>query len=204
MEETSQPGLFGVRSVKGKYGNGWAFSGDDYVQTDVDLRQFEAFTIGLWFRVDDRDQQSIMLWQGAPGGDGWGDIFKSPEMHLSFGEIRSSTRFVDRIHFFMGSQPTSVRSLRVQRPVKDENWHHITLIVENKTNTYEARLYLDGQNLVQDRDDGYKNQILISEMTEKVRLGKPDADTRYFVGEMDDLWIWNRALSDGEIEALIK
>jgi hypothetical protein len=79
--------------------------------------------------------------------------------------------------------------------IDDNEWHHITFTKE-ETN---AKIFLDG-NLLREVND----VPISANHTHNLRLGaaQPDSDYRSYVGLMDQVRVFNRALSANQVQAL--
>ena len=76
----------------------------------------------------------------------------------------------------------------------DGHWHHAVATWDNSD---EAKLYVDNQLV--DTDSDTPNSF---DLSQNVRLGRPTNSTRYFNGYLDDVRLYNRALSAEEVELI--
>jgi len=86
--------------------------------------------------------------------------------------------------------------------MNDGTWHHVAITVQaNATVSYpEATLWLDGLDDTRPTTDPDPYNI-VADLD--VRIGsRPAADDRLFMGEIDELYIYDRALSQAEIAYL--
>jgi hypothetical protein len=83
----------------------------------------------------------------------------------------------------------------------DGNWHHIAVVLENdgSPDISEARLYVDG---VLETTGAATPHLVDTGSTVDVQIGVHYSLHRYFNGLMDEVRIYNRALSTAEIAAL--
>ena len=93
------------------------------------------------------------------------------------------------------SNPTSGWSGAISNDSNYKNsnvWHHLISIKKNDT----TRLYIDGvlQNINTNRLPSFNNSFLI--------WGYTNCNNQYFKGEIDDCALWDRALTDLEINNL--
>ncbi len=79
-----------------------------------------------------------------------------------------------------------------------ENWHHVTGVYNNSLNT--AMLYLDGVNVVN------VSSTDIEPWVDKARIGdlvdSGDSEIRFFNGKIDDVRVYNDAISLTEISQI--
>lgn len=84
-------------------------------------------------------------------------------------------------------------------PIDDGGWHHFAAISDNTGTLFGTALYIDGQ--LESTIEG--TAALTRNSGNNVMIGEnPDALGRQWVGEIDDIGIWNRVLTDTEITAL--
>ncbi len=87
----------------------------------------------------------------------------------------------------------------------DDAWHHyvITWDKSNGTTPTSARIYIDGK--ITASSWSYNPTTINSIVGSKLIIGQYNpavGDYRTFVGSIDDLGIWNRALTDAEVQLL--
>jgi hypothetical protein len=83
--------------------------------------------------------------------------------------------------------------------VNDGAWHHVAVTIqENATISHpEVILWLDGRDDTRPTTDPDAFNITAAS---DARIGsRPAADDRFFMGEIDELYIYDRALTPGEI-----
>ncbi len=78
--------------------------------------------------------------------------------------------------------------------VADDRWHHAAFVVDASG----GRLYLDGR--LRDHRE-WSGSNAASTSTEPIRLGSYEG--RYFSGQLDEISLWKRALSDDELIARV-
>jgi len=86
--------------------------------------------------------------------------------------------------------------------MNDGTWHHVAITVEaNSTVSHpEAKLWLDGLDDTRPTTDPDAYAI-VADLD--VSIGRrPAGDDRYYIGEIDELYIYNRVLSPAEIAGL--
>ena len=80
-----------------------------------------------------------------------------------------------------------------------DTWHHVAGTY-NKTNG-EQKLYVDGL-LVNTKYHPHGNTIVPLTYYPDMRIGYSRVDNRYFKGTIDDVRLYNRALSEEEVQDL--
>ncbi|MDX1407871.1 MAG: LamG-like jellyroll fold domain-containing protein, partial [Saprospiraceae bacterium] len=178
---------------------------DDYVQTTsstLDLSTATSFTLSAWFQTDTTSGAHHILWQGVSSQNGWGDPSDgtptSSEMHLTVG--RHDTN--DKITFFLGYLDSDANSIDITSAsnfTDTSGWHHAVVVVSDLGGgTLQADLYVDG--VLEGSDTG--TQIDRSQWDSDLLIGRPGAAQRFFDGKIDDIGIYDRALTSTEVSAL--
>ena len=170
---------------------------DDYVQTTSNtLQTANSFTISVWFQTDTTTGQHHMVWQGVSTANGWGypDDPSNSEMHLSVGSWNQD----NVIAFFWGYDSDNPESIDITSSsfTDTSGWHHAAVVVTDLGGgTVSAELFVDGVS--EGSDTG--TQIDRSAWDTDLRLGRPGEATRYFDGKMDEVRLYDRALSTAEV-----
>lgn len=176
----------------GRIGQGLSFDGvDDYV-TIPDSSHWDFAgkerTLALWIKADARDYPGCcpMFFENFSGGDpgtGWNLLIgDDPDNHLSF-DHRAAPNL---------SSPNRAQ-LVSSMPLNDNNWRHVVITMDGS----EARLYING---VLDDTDSYAQ--LIDQPPGLMIMGRHTSGGKYYKGLMDDVRIYNRALSAEEVQRL--
>jgi hypothetical protein len=85
--------------------------------------------------------------------------------------------------------------------VNDGLWHHVAVVLpDGSTNVTHHEIYVDGVRETIGASDG---QTINTASTTDVRIGK-DHENRFFSGAVDDVRIYGRALSAGEVKILAR
>ena len=82
----------------------------------------------------------------------------------------------------------------------DDGWHHVAAVLENDgtPNLNEVKLYVDG---VEEAVPG--GGVAINTLYSKnVKIGVYGSSAKYFKGLIDDVRIYDRALTEAEIQVL--
>jgi hypothetical protein len=141
-----------------------------------------AFTIALWLNTAETLQQQIMY----------------------FGTDASGQRCEFRVHdngrIRMGNGGGQVEGFT---DITDGNWHHVVVSVkENATNSSsDVRIYIDGRDDTQESEDLDPPYDFVPDGD--VTIGyRPSASDRFLIGQIDELSIYNRALSAAEVAGM--
>ncbi|PYI87534.1 MAG: hypothetical protein DME26_05850 [Verrucomicrobia bacterium] len=173
-----------VAFVDGKFGKAIKLDGtDQFVEVtggnSADNLAFagDSISVAGWFKVEAFDKS----WQAlvAKGeGSNWRVARSGTSQSLSYaggvGDITSPTI------------------------VEDSNWHHFAAITDGAGVAFGTALYIDGV-----LDGSNPSLAVLAKNSKNVMIGEnPDATGRQWNGEIDDLAIWNRVLTEAEISNL--
>lgn len=162
----------------GMVGQAFSFDGDgDYVSIpdSASLDITEAITIDAWiFRADAGSNQGLLK-KGPPGANG----------------VYSLALYLNRFHFLLNIADLNMGSTAT---IPVGVWTHVAATYDGAT----AKIYING---ALDASQAYSGPIATDD--NPLRLGLYGAPNYgYFNGQIDELEIFNRALSSGEINAI--
>jgi len=170
--------------VAGKVGQAISLNGTgDY----VDLVGYQgilgasAVTVTTWVNTTNTATEAIMGWGPNVGGQRFG-------FRIDAGRIR---------HEHAGG------NIQGDTVMHDGLWHHIAVTVEaNATISYpQVKLWLDGQDDTRHTTDLDPPYNLTAD--QDVRIGsRPASGDRFFMGEIDELYLYDRVLTQAEIAHL--
>ncbi len=171
-----------TRDVYGKSGGGITLDGvDDYVQLPGTITDAEDFTFASWVKWD--------------GGAAWQRI-------LDFGDGMNGFMFLtpsqgNGMQFTIHRDNTD-QSIITSSPLPVGQWVHVAVTLSGNT----GKLYVDGKLVGSNDGMTFNPQDL---MTREAYLGKSRfAADAYLKGSLDEVNIYNRALSEQEIGELAK
>ncbi len=173
--------------ANGTYGSALSFDGsNDYVQAphDSSLSGFTEFTAGFWIRQDDvtRRQARLYKWGGG-GAQGW--FIEGPSFgtwDLGFYASHNGTHYVE---WHANYNPIA------------GSWYYITVVWEANEH---AQFYVNGAPVTTSTPPSTISQIY-NNVGAPFLVGKcPYDSNRYFDGIIDEIRIWNRTLTQSEIQ----
>ena len=181
--------------ITGKIGDALSFNGiDDYVS--VPCMNSDEISISAWFYKNEDDMTSADALFSA-----WRRSLKR-QLHEGF-ELRFHQNTPDRLDFILVSKKgNGIRTRRTATYTFSDsigNWHHVAGSY-NKT-TGEQKLYVDGL-LVDTKKHPAGNTIVPLTYYPDMRIGYSRVDNGYFNGTLDDVRLYNRTLSDQEVQDL--
>ncbi|MDY8138013.1 LamG-like jellyroll fold domain-containing protein [Aquimarina sp. 2201CG5-10] len=143
------------------------------------------FTVDFWIKTTDGLGGVINKFT-PDGNSGW-------RINLDGGRIE--------FYYYASASNYVTRLLSPATSVNDGNWHHVAVTL----NSGNARCYIDG---VLARSTGWNGTATATTTTADIQLGyaaadAPSGDTGgYFDGELDELRIWTKTLSEFEVGQL--
>ncbi len=173
--------------VSGVWGNALSFNGtNSYVNA---LNNLGAdFTISLWIKSAQVFPQTDNTYEGT--GLFWSDI-SGAHNDFILGGTRSPNG-TNRLSFFTGNPDSSLNGTL---DIANGKWTHLA-VVRNKS-TGERRIYVNG---VLDGSSFAGINLLTDNPA--VSIGGNTGDGRYFLGQMDEVRVYNRVLSGAEVASL--
>lgn len=185
-----------VPVASGKIGQALSFSGSD--SNYVDFGNVfdpgpDSFTVSLWFKPTDAVGTEFLAGKGNPDSStaGWSIFIAGTALQIRGQQVGGGSN--DRFGQFLPGGVTG------------DQWHHVVMVIDRDTDT--IRGYLNGSNagwlaggsgaLVDTLIDG---SSITS--TSSLLLGRRSTTGAAYAGLIDDLAIWDRALSAGEVEYL--
>jgi hypothetical protein len=160
---------------------------NDYMRVDVD--QPESFTLSAWILIDDDTRMNGLMQYKYPCVRGGGTAVTGSYGQLGAGTMACGECSIntcnnwsgDRLNIFLLGEAT---------------WRHIVLSVDGVD---KFRLYVDG-----DLVNTYTNAALITTYADlPLIIGKVhDENPAYHLGKVDEIGLWNRALTASEITGL--
>ena len=171
--------IHGATRTKGKVGMALTFDGDDdYVDCGKTLTgpSVQSFTVALWMKIES--------WDNKGGGLYIGSSYRGYQAFY-IGTGTSGGYSID----------TRIRRKAVDSEVfySDSQWHHVLFVYDGSY----AHLYKDG---VEVYNQPFSAAVDFSGY--RTLLGLHEGNNGYFHGSIDEVYIYDRALSEGEISRL--
>jgi len=167
------------KSVAGKLGKGLSFDGNDYVSTvsNAGFSGTGSRTVSLWFNPGTKQGAQILFQTGT---NGFGNKFI-----IGYDWVVNEGIYFDTY----GQNDTNGKVNSITRG----SWNHVVIVF---TYGVSSSIYING---VLDATDNKTTLTNISATT--ITIGGTDG---YFNGLIDDVRIYNRALTAGEVRELFE
>lgn len=182
--------LSGATPGEGEYADSFKFDGvDDFIRVE-DFDYGPHFTVSFWFNSSNNEgtQYQYMLSHGRihqPNSASY--YFVEDDNPLTGGEIKANLRDEN--------DEDRAEILNAPKGLSDGQWHLYTISVAAEG----ATVYVDGKKIVSADQGGDpinpRGDILIGSRSDRL----PE---RFYDGYLDDIRLYDRALSAGEVEAL--
>jgi len=181
----------GLASVPGVRGNALHFDGDDGA-TIKDLFQvdrWDPFTLDFWLRDNTASKQPVVVLQRTFGTDVGYNGF---DLMLDGGILTAR---------FYRIWPGNAIGVKSRTPIAAGKWQHIAVTYDGSSTAAGLRLFLDGQELPTEivRDHLYKKASIATFGAGPLTLGERFRDRGFKEGDLDELRIFDRALTPLEV-----
>jgi hypothetical protein len=175
----------------GKSGSAFSFDGiNDYVnipnESNFDFAN-QQFTVDGWFKTSVTGTDQHLIAKGSSGQWQWGLRIE--------GDNKLAAIFWD-------SSGSNVVSARSNNALTDGQWHYFAAVFDTRTTSEDIQFFVDGAlqtsvtNSGASRDYGTGNA--------NVYIGGRGDGAHFFNGQMDDIAIVGRAMSQDEIQAIYR
>lgn len=174
--------------TSGKINSGGNFNGADNYISVADIVYGSSFSVGAWIKTSSVSQDgnidNIVNEVGSSTNEGYQC------------SVSGESGKAGKIRLYISDNINSVNTYSAIR-VDDGNWHHVVCIKDNNT----AKIYIDGNT----PDTGNVGSVsgITDVTTSGTRIGAlREGSGQFFIGQIDDVRIYNRVLSETEIKAL--
>jgi hypothetical protein len=199
-EYTNDGLVYGATLTQDRYGNpnsAYNFNGvSDYIEVldDNSLDFTNSYSLSAWYRTtDDFTYNQTILGKGNDiGGSGYNMTINSAI--ISYDNLQIQSGFNNGLGFVDGVINGAAMTPSVD--IFTTNWHHIIGTYDGNT----AKLYIDGVLM-----DTIQIEFSLSISEQPLLFGNETHTLyRYFEGDIDDIGLWNRALTNDEVLKLYR
>jgi len=181
----------------GKFGNALEFDGTDEYVTITGYKGItgkNARTCAAWIRINlgssDSDYATIVSWgNNNSSGERWQFMLRDHDTDSEY-QLRVSVK-------------SGAKYGSTDLNENDNQWHHVAVTWEDDgtPDVEDVKLYVDG---VEETDCTTDSQTINTDGNKDVRIGDYNSTNNYFKGNIDDVRIYDRALTEGEIGQLYR
>jgi len=194
----------GTTFDQGRIRQSFALDGvDDYIQTSTTLLNSPTLTYAAWIKTTSSDGVIVSA------GDAADRFGYATDLAIVQRDPSEPWQTNGALSFYVNdhSSDTFPRVFTLS-PYNDGQWHHVVGVFTNSggTASQDLAIYVDGVKVPQRSltQNPYSSSTRVS--FRSLRIGRwdrlPEADARFFNGNIDDVRIYDRALSSNEVLAL--
>jgi Concanavalin A-like lectin/glucanases superfamily/Prolyl oligopeptidase family len=186
--------IHGATSVEGQIGRALRFDRGQGQYVSIPYsKDFDVntFTVSAWVKLTKEPTFSGIL--GTRFGSEYTFDMKvnAEKVH---GDIGDGDRWIEtKVNFY----EKDTGSNRQGGKLRTNQWYHITYVIDD--NAKNCRLYLDGDMKAQ---ISYRGTARLMKPDQTMHIGH-SSGTEYMDGIIDDLQIWNQALTDLQVRSLV-
>src|SRR3989338_2854505 len=169
--------------IEGKVGKSLKFDGNDYIKTDIkNLDLQSAFTISAWINAESSSSFQTILAKEQDSPEGWSNrnfwfaLWDNGKLTLKFSSLSNN----NDCEIIGGSD------------LRNKGWKHVVGVYDGSN----CKIYVDGglvgSDAVSGKPEGIGHPLLIGLESNYRKRG--------FKGAIDEVKIWDRALSNEEIK----
>ena len=176
------------KSIKNMHQQNYlTFNGtDEYIDIDNIAGQVDArtFSISVWVKVETTSSTGNIIRIRVSGDNNNSIVIL---YHASANEIRGTTKFGGTADV-LNQGSNSIEN--------DGNWHHVVLVCDKLGND-DSILYIDGS-----AKETISGVGTLSGTLAQAKIGQNADDGAFFNGSIDEIAIWNRAITADEVTAI--
>jgi hypothetical protein len=185
------------------FGSNLVLTGSNYTEiagSSANSLNVTRFSLSAWFRTNANifaDEQMFIVNKGGVGNDAPGENLNYGVWMTSLETLEAGFEAIDGEDFFVTHKRSgsSVSSLKIYNLF---DWHNVVLTYDG----WILRLYLDGEEVVNKPTGGAVPDI---SGDQPFRIGANSlAQNGFFTGNVDEVRLWNRAISSTEVLKLYK
>ena len=161
-------------------------------------------TIEVWAKPSSFNSPQHIIWAGDPAGNGYGP---HQEFHLSTGHFLSDLSLYGFVFFYGDGEDDSAtitggtnRTYLFSGNLTANEWYHVVVTWDFDDMT--SKMYINGDLVDSDDLSGDELPYDTSAWQDDLYIGRPGASQRYFNGTLDEVRIYDAALSPEQIEVL--
>lgn len=181
--------------VPGRIGNAFKSNGDDVLKLgEVGIfNRFQPFSIGVWVNIPKELNKGVIFHKGS------GDI--TYNFRGYFLNIKHDKAEVLMAHTWPYNNILKV----TEAPLPKEKWIQLTLVYDGSGKAGGLKLFIDGSEaaMITEKDNLYKDIMFTNGEQPGLQVGADWRGTGFKNGLVDELVIYNRALTPAEVNILV-
>lgn len=185
--------IVGATSQSGRFGKGLLFDRSQAQHVTVPYSpEFEigTFTVSAWIRLTKEPTYSGILGTRLGGEYTFDMKVNAAQVH---GDIGDGTRWINTgINFVKGDVGANGQG----GDLETDRWYHVTYVIDSQKK--ECRMYLDGDRK---KVIPFEGEPKLMRSGQTMTIGNTGA-REFMDGVIDDVRIWNQALSDEHVKKL--
>ena len=175
-------------NVAGKFGNAGEFNGSSsYITTPSFFSNpnTNSSTFSAWFNTSINDSNLRSIAANRNGGVG----FIAYDVYTQNGALLLAQQYLG------GGGASNITGTT---NIADGNWHNVTVVLDNSNGT--LKMYLDGSQ--EGTTYSFTSGQNLTQFANTLYIGKTFFNERYWNGSIDQVRIFNRAITANEVETL--
>jgi hypothetical protein len=179
-------------SVPGRPGLAVKLTGDHPINTKLgNFHRHDPFSISLWIQTPDVKERAVILHRSRA----WTDAgSRGYELLIEEGKLKWSL-----IHFW----PGDAISIRTTAPVPVGEWVHVTVTNDGSSRAGGLRIYVNGQPAPTDTIRDHLTKDITGGGGDTIALGERFRDRGFKGGLVDELRVFDRALTPLEARGAV-
>jgi len=195
----------GVTYIDGVIGKAGHFDGvDDYIQIPALETNFDEITISTWIYFKSPKSWGRII--DLSNGNEENNIEEAN--NILFAEDATTSNLCFEVYSNNSSFSWETQKVEVANGISFGEWKHYTSVASKKNGKMEVSIYINGEKQATIDRNGDTNSI--TNVPDKIKrefnyIAKSAwSRDEYFNGSIDDLRIYNRALSESEVKGIYK
>ncbi|MHC4068842.1 MAG: LamG domain-containing protein [Planctomycetota bacterium] len=182
----------GPNWTTGIIGEAIEFDGvDDYVDVnsvgELNFERTDAYTLSAWYKGD-VENHAILSKMDTPV------IYRGYDMYIFSGYVRA--------HILNSWPSNAICETGTLYPISDSIWHHIVITYDGSSSSNGLKIYVDGMEEITTVNVDSLSSTIQNSVSFKIAARGGTRITHHLGGTIDDVRIYDRALSAEEIQWL--
>tara|TARA_R100000655_G_scaffold91463_1_gene132193 strand:+ start:1221 stop:1934 length:714 start_codon:yes stop_codon:yes gene_type:complete len=171
------------------------FDGTNYITTgtnsNLQFQPTDAFTLSCWFNADSHSSNSIIL-----SNNEWSGAFRGYNIQL---KSTGALQFTLTSNYVSSSNNTNINIVSTTT-INTGTWYHLVITKDTSIANTGLNMYINGSAASVTRGGG--GTLSAFTYVSDFNIGSADNGNQLFNGNIDEVAIWNAALSEQTIQAI--